>query len=417
MIGYEFYDAQDEQNEQWCEDVVLGFVNLAVVRLIVAVVVVAVNISAKSILRALQDVERRGSQTEISESMTWKLFMVQAANTGLIVLFMNGQVAGFDQGSISFLNGKYRDFTAPWYEDVGISVMGTMALYMIGVHGLKVFNILSSKFLRWQDKHFSSDTRLTYQVSQEQLNRLYLGPEFVIEVRYATALTICFVCITYAPAMPLMYLIAAIGFVLLYFVDKYYFLRVSRIPRAVSPSLAHSVTKSFYIAAFLNLAVAVWSFSNILLFAPKLKWLRTTTSYDGLDFVNMDFKFFAHRHTRYRLFNKFTALSWIVLFPLVVLMVVVYSGEVVRTVLYAIEKMWPGFGMNIAERTYEGNPEYFDSIPLPLLRRRVDDGIVKKHISDRYRKRIKELEGSAVESRQVGSTHPTISAYAYCVVL
>ncbi|CAE7643104.1 unnamed protein product, partial [Symbiodinium microadriaticum] len=368
--------------------------------MVVAIVVVTVNISAKSILRALQDVERRGSQTEISESMTFKLFVVQAVNTGLIVLLMNGRASGFDQTSITFLNGKYSDFSSGWYEDVGISIMGTMTLYMFGVHGLKLFNVLSSKFLRWQDKHFSSDTRLTNQVSQEQLNRLYLGPEFVIEVRYATALTICFVCVPFASAMPLMYLISAIGLALLYIVDKYYFLRVSRIPRAVSPSLAHSVTKSFYIAACLNLAIAVWAFSNTLLFAPTVQKIRTTQEYGGLEFVNVNFEYYGHRHMRFRLFNNFTALSWIVLFPLAVLMIVIYSGDVLRIVLYVVEKIWPSFGMNIAERPYQGNPEYFDSVPLPVLKRRVGDGIVKKHIYDRYKKRIKELEANNMENRQ-----------------
>jgi hypothetical protein len=402
MINYKFYDEFEDRQENWCEDVVFRFVNLAVVRLVLAVVVVAVNISAKSILRALKDFERRNSQTEISESMTLKLFIVQVVNTGLLVLVMNARVSGFDQKIVSFLNGKYSDFTASWYADVGISLMFTMILYMFGVHGLKLVTILSSKFFRWQDKHFSSDIRLTNQVSQEQLNKLYLGPEFVIEVRYATALTICFVCITYAPAMPLMYLITAVSFWLLYFVDKFYFLRVSRIPRAVSPSLAHSVVKSFYLAAFFNLAIAIWSFSNSILFAPKLDRVLNVEDYNGLQFVNVEFGYHnSFSSLRNRLFNKWTIASWIVLFPLSVLMVYIFSGDIFRRVLYAIEQTWPIFGMNIAERLYEGNPEYFDSIPLPLLKRRVDDGIVKKHIFDRYKKRIKELESGVVAGKQV----------------
>lgn len=401
MIKYKFYDESQDRHEKWCEDVVFRFVNLALVRLVLAVVVVAVNISAKSILRALKDFERRNSHTEISESMTFKLFVVQVVNTGLLVLVMNAKVAGFDQTSISFLNGKYADFTAPWYADVGISIMFTMMLYMFGVHGLKLVTIVSSKFFRWQDKHFTSDTRLTNQVSQEQLNKLYLGPEFVIEVRYATALTICFVCVTYAPAMPLMYLITAVAFWLLYIVDKFYFLRVSRIPRAVSPSLAHSVVKSFYVAAFFNLAIAIWSFSNSVLFAPKFDKVHNIEEYNGLEFVNVEFKYNSFASLRHRLFNKWTIASWIVLFPLSIMMVYIFSEDIIRRLLYIIEQTWPIFGMNIAERVYEGNPEYFDSIPLSLLKRRVDDGIAKKHIFDRYKKRIKELESGSVAARQV----------------
>mmetsp|Transcript_24493 Transcript_24493/g.36018 ORF Transcript_24493/g.36018 Transcript_24493/m.36018 type:complete len:1721 (-) Transcript_24493:92-5254(-) len=401
LMKYTFLNREKNQEEKWCRDIVLGFINLTVIRLVVAIVVVSVNISAKSILRALKDFERRSSHSEISQSMTAKLFVVQVVNTGLLVILMNGRSPVFEDSKITFLNGNYGDFTVEWYEDVGKSLMGTMALYMLGVHGLKFAMLVVNKWLRWQDKHFTSDIRLTYQVSQDQLNKLYLGPEFVIEVRYATALTICFVCVAYAPAMPMMYLIASAAFFILYCVDKYFFLRVYRIPRAVSPSLAHAVTRSLYFAAFLNLGVAIWSFSSLLVFNPEVPVSRTTVTYDTLNFVTVSFRFDQYNTFQERVFNKYTVASWVALLPLVLLIIMTLLVSLMRN-FSPIARIFSSFSSFLhVERPYEGNPEYFDSLPLPLLKRRVEDGIGKRHILQRYRERIKEYENTPSDDKQL----------------
>jgi hypothetical protein len=49
-------------------------------------------------------------------------------------------------------------------------------------------------------------------VSQE-LERLYLGPEFLLEVRYAQVLTTLFVCLAYSAGIPLLIPIAAVSII------------------------------------------------------------------------------------------------------------------------------------------------------------------------------------------------------------
>ena len=394
MLEYKFEDPKDNAEERWCSRITYGFLKVTLLRIVVAIVVVGVNVSAKSILRGLKDFEKRSSHSAISTSMTFKLFLVQVVNAGLLILLMKGYVRDFNTGSsVSFLNGKYSDFTIDWYSDVGKSLIGTMILYMFGVHGLKFALLFYSKLLRWQDTHFTGDIRLTYQVSQEQLNRLYIGPEFVIEVRYATVLTICFVCIAYASTMPIMYLVASAAFTLHYWIDKYFFLRVNRIPRAVSPTLALHVTRTFYFAGFLNLCIAIWTFSSVDVFDPPVEVSKEIVSYSGLNFVDVSIYYLRYMSFYERLFNQYTIASWLGLAPLIFGVVIFTSLALIKTYGHHFNLCVRYFSHLLQhESTYEGHPEYFDSIPLYLLRRRVEDGIVKKHILERYKQRIKELE-------------------------
>lgn len=404
MLNYNFYNKQDNTQEHWCKKLTFSIINVTLLRILVSIVVVGVNVSAKSILRALKNFEKRSSHSSISISMTYKLFFVQFTNAGLLIILMNGYIRDFNSdSSISFLNGKYNNFTIDWYDNVGKSLIGTMILYMFGIHSLNILLYLYQLFKRWQDKHFTNDVRLTYQVSQEQLNKLYIGLEFNIEIKYASMLTICYICVMYGSTMPIMYLIGSVSLLIFYLFDKYYFLRVNRIPHAVSPTLALYVTRTLYFASFLNLCIAIWSFSTVDVFDPVIVTKTHYHQYLNLNFMNNVLKFMKYDKLSDRVFNQYTIASWLGMAPLIIsLFVSLFHIFIKRfgTNMQFVNKYFNHLIKN--EETYEGHPEYIDSIPLYLLKRRVEDNIVKKHILERYKKRIKELEnGHAVNGKQV----------------
>lgn len=389
MLKYEFYDVEEDSDQHWCEEVVFGYLSVQSIRALVAVVIVAVNISAKSILRMFKDFERHGYISAISEAMTYKLALIQIANTGLLVLLINGSTSGgLNSKDVTLLNGQYKDFSYGWYEDVGKSLMGTMILYMFGVHGLKVLMAFKQKILRYYDNYFTNNPHLTRKVTQEQLDRLYLGPEFVVEVRYATALTLAFVCVVYASTMPFMYLIATAGYTLMYFVDKYYLLRISRLPNALSPELSLNVTRLIYIAAMMNLCFGIWGFSNYTLFSPDLIIDKEMRNVDGVLYYSLDHSIRQDYPFYERLFNYYTIPHWIVLGP--VILFILSHAILILLRKFRVTTIF-------SAKEYEGNPEYFDAIPIPVIRKRVHDGIVKRHIMDRYRKRLSEFESGEVE--------------------
>ena len=403
-LDYKFYDPEDDAEERWCNDLLWDNFTLLIIKLAVSMVVLTVNLSAKTILHVLKEFERMASYSFISQSMTLKLFMIQIVNTGMLALLMNGDAGLSKENSVAFLNGDYEDFTPEWYDDIGKTVLQTITLYNIGVHGMKFLVHFLHQFLRWRDRGFGSDIRITKQVSQENLNKLFLGPEFVIEVRYATVLTVCFVCIAYAPAMPLLYLIGAVGFWATYLLDKWFFLRVYRIPKATSPALAHTVTKSLYFSAILNLLLSIWIYSNIMLFDPVVDTQAKEVVVNGLTFLEITFSSESYDMVSERVFSKYAYASWVVLIPFLLFLFALLITQIMNEYNYKGGLILSHlFHLINTERMFEGNPPYFNVIPATLLVRRLEDGVAKPHILNAYEKQLQKIQVEGEEEKLVRS--------------
>ena len=83
------------------------------------------------------------------------------------------------------LSGKYTDFTVEWYNNVGVTVMLTMFVNIFTPHIGGIIAYLKNGFFRCLDRNCRKDMRKTKQVMQEEYEALYLGPEFMIEIRYS----------------------------------------------------------------------------------------------------------------------------------------------------------------------------------------------------------------------------------------
>lgn len=418
---------------------IYAYARLMAIRVVVAFVIVCVNVSSKTILRTLRDFERRESNTEIETALTYKLFFVQVVNTGnkwnvlffvhisyhplpvlliyliicsykylyptllgMLSLLMNGKIKGIPETeTVKFLNSTYSDFSSSWYADVGKGLIVTMVLYILGVHALKIAMVIYVKWTQWHDRYYTSDFRLTRMVIQEQLDRLHVGPAFMMEVRYASVLTIIYICVSYSCAMPIMHLIACAGFFLMYWIDKYFFLRFNRLPSALSSDLPIMVTRSLYAAVLINLAISIWSFSNVLLFHPVITTESSFVTYQNKVFYENKLSLKSLGTLSDRLFNDYTAASWIILVPAGVFVFITYLFSLfenyrIGTFLFSAQ--------GVEKHIYQGDPEYFHGIPEDLLRSRIEDKVVKKHIYERYKKRYDEVlkDPNKREDKQVG---------------
>ena len=70
-----------------------------------------------------------------------KTFVGQFLNTGLIILLINAKITK----EMSFWQGKFRDISPLWYENVGSTLLSTMFINVFTVPALKIiFGILHS---------------------------------------------------------------------------------------------------------------------------------------------------------------------------------------------------------------------------------------------------------------------------------
>lgn len=66
---------------------------------------------------------------------------------------------------------------------------------------------------------------------QSDYEDLYIGPEFDIDARLAQIVAIIWVTFMYSPGLPVLFLITAINFFLVYWIDKWLLLRFYRTPK------------------------------------------------------------------------------------------------------------------------------------------------------------------------------------------
>ena len=241
---YEIYNPKTKKTEPMCPEwsstkaYVMGLKYLAVVG------VVVVNAGLKGILKTLVAIETHDSVTKEIKSLTLKLFLAQFVNTALLVLFINGNLesvgsednVGADPedaekdstglSSLAIFAGTYSDFSPDWYLRVGVPIIMTMLINMAAAQAPTITNLITMHLKQFIDRGFSFDFRITGKVSQVDLEDLYMGPEFDIELRYAMLLNMFFVCLLYSAGMPILTLIAAGTFFMTYLFDKISFLRL-----------------------------------------------------------------------------------------------------------------------------------------------------------------------------------------------
>ena len=75
---------------------------------------------------------------------------------------------------------------------------------------------------------------LIQPISQQEMNELYIGDEFVLSMRHAQLLMMIFFSLMYSSGIPLLWPLGAFSAGFAYFVDKMYFVKICRTPPQVS---------------------------------------------------------------------------------------------------------------------------------------------------------------------------------------
>ncbi|RLN87443.1 hypothetical protein BBJ28_00007371, partial [Nothophytophthora sp. Chile5] len=135
MVSESFYNPQTGHEEPLCRTWATTFATTQALSIASVLLVVAVNLLLDRVLNALVDMEKHHTQSSLVVSRVTKVFLAQFCNTALLVVVLNANVEyfstsssvdGFAIGPFQILNGEYSDFSAAWYNDVGVALMLTM---------------------------------------------------------------------------------------------------------------------------------------------------------------------------------------------------------------------------------------------------------------------------------------------------
>jgi hypothetical protein len=218
------------------------------------VVVSVVNIILTAVMYWLSDFEHASSLTEKGASELWKLFLAQFTNAGLLVLIVNGR---FYDSRFTFAGlgeGDYPDTTREWFANIGSSLCLSM---FILIFANTVPFLLWEGIARWLRRR-----NARRKITQEAMNRASELPDFMLSLRVAGYITVLAVTVMYAGPMPIMLWTMALTSLVVYWYDKYFFLRCCARPPMHSDSTMVICIRLMPIVVVLNLAFMIWTMAS-----------------------------------------------------------------------------------------------------------------------------------------------------------
>lgn len=126
------------------------------------------------------------------------------------------------------LIGPFDEFNKRWYVVIGTSITINSLIITIQPHvGLLVKAVILN-IRRFIDRGCTQNKRKTKQVTQDEYEDLYTGPEFILQLRYSQILAQIFITITFSSGLPILYSITFVSLFISFWVDKFLMLRFFR---------------------------------------------------------------------------------------------------------------------------------------------------------------------------------------------
>lgn len=195
-----------------------------------SIMVTVINLIASTLFTVMVKFERKHTINDETEALFIKKTLIQYINIALIVLavnfdFLEGNFLGF----IPIFNGKYHDFTAGWYKNVGKTLTLTLFINIFSPHVSYLFMPLIKIFMRYYDRSFQSSDTLkqgddgvnTKQCFQDELEELYTGDQIAGHNVYALNYTYLWCVLMFSTGMPLLYPFAFTFYIILFLVYKF----------------------------------------------------------------------------------------------------------------------------------------------------------------------------------------------------
>ncbi|CDW83214.1 UNKNOWN [Stylonychia lemnae] len=195
-------------------------------------------------------------------TLTNAMIYAAALAIGIVILIVNAKIINKDLPELApVFSGQFLDFSAEWYRVVGSTIMLAMIINIISPHFSAFFKQGFFGFLRWADRGFSNDIRVTKKLHQEDYEYQYEGIEFFIECRYAQIISTIYILMMYSGGMPLLYIIGIIQFLMIWY----------RQPPRYGDELSKLSTEALKYAVLVHMAFGFYMFSNSSIFQFQQK--------------------------------------------------------------------------------------------------------------------------------------------------
>ena len=168
------------------------------------------------------------SKPEEVYASTINMYVMAFINSGLTIQLV--YFKWIPMTDLPLVLNKYDSFSQEWYNEIGSTIVITLMLMVFMPHFANVAFQCFYGCRRCSDRGCTCDKRKTRKFVQEDYESVNTGSEFMLEFRYSNMLTVLSIAFLYSSGMPVLYPVAALYFLITYWMDKCLLLTFYRRP-------------------------------------------------------------------------------------------------------------------------------------------------------------------------------------------
>ncbi|CDW90155.1 UNKNOWN [Stylonychia lemnae] len=267
---YQCYCANKGKDSDLCDqyrkDMLLG----TFLSTLVSLLTVIINIILRTINIKLISLIGYTTESGQTQAVMKSVFFSQFLNTAILLLLVNGNT---QQTFLRFLglDGQFPDFTLEWYVDIGPALVQTMfiaaifpAIEFAYGYPMKVaFRLLDSGCKKGGPKKTKKNT------IQQYVN-LYAGPDHLLHFKYSSVMNVTFVTFMYGLALPLLFPIALLAFLVLYITEKLTITYYYKKPPMYDQKMNEAAIGILKWAPFFMMIFGFWQLGNMQIFSHEI---------------------------------------------------------------------------------------------------------------------------------------------------
>jgi len=181
------YDYQfPEKNVFPCQNFVNKLLTYNSLTYLIMFMIPIINTIITVSLATLTSFEKNNNLTQDKLSNMIKIFIGQFFNTGLLLLIVNTRINVIKEWSNDFpvFTGLYSDFSPSWFLNIGCTIFFTMIISIFTIHVGPLINALIMFIKRCFDSGNQIGVGSKKNITTVFM-KLYMGPDFLIDAKYA----------------------------------------------------------------------------------------------------------------------------------------------------------------------------------------------------------------------------------------
>ena len=208
---------------------------------------------------------------EDTSSKMRNIFIIQYINTAILLLLIG---LNYDFLGYHMLEAPSDDFSSRWYTETGRVIVNTMLInaFMPIVNFFLATIIFRMK--RANDQYELSFCKVkkveTKCITIAQYVDLYCGPEMIMHDSYAVIIKTVYVTFTYGFALPVLFPIATLSFLILYFTERVRLAFFYRNPPQFNLTLDNLAISNLKYAPLTMMVLGFWFMGNRQMFFNEL---------------------------------------------------------------------------------------------------------------------------------------------------